>query len=132
MSRERYFTTQCRVSRSIYAFVDQKFQRDTATVLGLLWTATPPYTVQIPQEVWTLIAVATIVSIDDARILQHNKQKHSLRQYKVAAFTTLYHVLCRSVILLQPGDDSHAQLRFLHWQNNTWTLEDQAYYTQPA
>ena len=130
--REHYFTTQCRVSRSIYAFIAQKFQLDTATVLGLLWTATPPYTVQIPQEVWTLIAVATIVSIDDARLLQHNtKQKHSLRQYQVAAFTTLYHVLCRSVITLQPGDDSYAQLPLLHWQNNTWTVEDQDYFTPP-
>ena len=53
--REHYFTTQCKVSRTIYAFVAQKFQRDQDTILGLLWTATPPYTYQIPQDVWTLI-----------------------------------------------------------------------------
>ena len=123
---------QCTISRSVYAFIAQKFQLDLGIVLGLLWTATPPYTHQVPQDVWTLIAVATIVSIDDTRLPQYKtQQKQSLRQYQVADFTTLYHVLCRTIITLQPGDDSHAQLPLLHWRNNTWTLEDQDYFTPP-
>ena len=130
--REHYFTTQCTISRSVYAFIAQKFQLDLDIVLGLLWTATPPYTHQVPQDVWTLIAVATFVSIDDTYLLQHRTpQKQSLRQYQVAAFTTLHNVLCRSIITLQPGDDSHAQLPLLHWRNNTWTLEDQDCFAPP-